>query len=151
VLFFKYNNGHFSNQTRILAKNAVKFKEIMETPKDKVLEYHNSGAKIKKVECSEGGVYELGDKIQIFGGSKNPVFRNKKYYGISVIGNGNTYRLTTKRHDENKSVAAKKSINNNKYMQFLLLKIPEYKQQYPDKKQTEIVSMISEEYKRLFK
>jgi hypothetical protein len=66
VLFFKYNNGHFSNQTRILAKNAVKFKEIMETPKDKVLAYDSMDLVIIRVECAEGGIYNIDDKITVF-------------------------------------------------------------------------------------
>jgi hypothetical protein len=41
-------------------------KKQLKEPKDKVLDYHSSGAKIKKVESSEGAIFELGDKITVF-------------------------------------------------------------------------------------
>ncbi len=58
-------------------------KVVLEEPKDKVLQYcHKNPKLIKQVQCSEGGIYKLGDKIRVFNGSKNPVFRNKKYFII---------------------------------------------------------------------
>ena len=43
-------------------------KVVLEKPKDKVIQTTSSGGKIRidKVECSEGGVYKIGDKITVF-------------------------------------------------------------------------------------
>ena len=43
-------------------------KVVLEEPKDKVIQTTSSGGirKIDKVECSEGGVYKIGDKITVF-------------------------------------------------------------------------------------
>lgn len=43
-------------------------KIVFEEPKDKVIQTTSSGGKIRidKVECSEGGVYKIGDKIKVF-------------------------------------------------------------------------------------
>jgi|688.fasta_scaffold61079_2 hypothetical protein len=58
------------NYTEITFEQFKKYvlkEEVMETPKDKVLETsHKNNKFIKKVECSEGGIYKLGDKITVF-------------------------------------------------------------------------------------
>ena len=70
------------NYTEITFEKFKKYvlKEQLEEPKDKVI--YKQGSKILEVECAEGGIYNIGDKIKIFGQSKNPVFRNKTHFVI---------------------------------------------------------------------
>ncbi len=78
------NSGIFRNYTEITFEQFKKYvlkeesteefgnkinKQLLEEPKDKVLEYKGSkGAiyDIKKVECAEGSIYKIGDKIKVF-------------------------------------------------------------------------------------
>jgi hypothetical protein len=74
-----YEIGHYLYQSQFCGNNSPTgeilsleqfkkyvLKKQLEEPKDKVLDYHSSGVKIKKVESSEGAIFELGDKITVF-------------------------------------------------------------------------------------
>ena len=77
---FQNHSHRFKPSTKEAYDAQFIVKEQLEEPKDKVLQAGDYA--ILQVESSEGAVFELGDKIQVFGGSKNPAFRNKKYFTI---------------------------------------------------------------------
>lgn len=62
-------NGYFEITTEQFKQYVLKEKSeiVLEEAKDKILQYcHKNSNLIKKVECSEGGIYKLGDKITVF-------------------------------------------------------------------------------------
>ena len=64
-------NTNFKVTTEITFEQFKKYvlKEQLEEPKDKVLDFKQNGTtglKIVKVESSEGAIFELGDKINVF-------------------------------------------------------------------------------------
>jgi hypothetical protein len=74
-----YEIGHYLYQSQVCGNSSPTgeilsleqfkkyvLKKQLEEPKDKVLDYHSSGAKIKKVESSEGAIFQLRDKITVF-------------------------------------------------------------------------------------
>ena len=64
--YYQLNKNRFKPSTKKAYDRQFIVKQL-ETPKDKILEYcHRNNNLIKKVECSEGGVYQLGDKITVF-------------------------------------------------------------------------------------
>ena len=56
-----------------------KKEEVMETPKNKIIKSTSKGGirRIDSVECSEGGVYKIGDKITVF--TKNSPHKGKVF------------------------------------------------------------------------
>lgn len=81
------NWKYFKPSTKEAYEAQFVVKEKLQEPKDKVLEKEgidlNIG-KIIRVESSEGAIYQLGDKIQIFGGFKNSMLKNRNY--LTIIG-----------------------------------------------------------------
>lgn len=93
--YYHYNKYYFKEHTHceeitteqfkqyVLKENTTtieKPKVVFEEPKDKVLRAYHSG--IVTVECAEGGIYKIGDKITVFthnSPNKGKVFTIEKF------------------------------------------------------------------------
>lgn len=64
--YYQLNKNRFKQSTKE-AYDAQFVVKQLKTPKDKILEYcRKNNNLIKKVQCSEGSVYQLDDKITVF-------------------------------------------------------------------------------------